>query len=124
MGAGKILIIDDDAGIREFLQMFFEDREYITEIAFDGQDGVEKFEKNPSFDLVLCDMLMPRMIGINVLKKIKEMKPAQRVIMMTGVKEESMVSMAKSLGCHNYLTKPVKLAELEACVSECLGSSS
>ncbi len=121
MGAGKILIIDDDSGIREFLQMFFEEREYETDIAFDGQDGVEKFEKNPIYDLVLCDMLMPRMIGINVLKKIKELKPTQPVIMMTGVKEDTMVSTAKSLGCHFYLTKPVKLAELEAKVNECLG---
>lgn len=123
MSVGKILIIDDDAGIREFLQMFFEDREYQTDIAFDGQDGIEKFEKSPSYDLVLCDMLMPRMIGINVLKKIKEIKPSQPVIMMTGVKEETMVATAKSLGCQFYLTKPVKLGELEARVNECLGTS-
>lgn len=122
MAAGKILIIDDDAGIREFLQMFFDEREYLTEIAFDGQDGVEKFEKDPAYDLVLCDMLMPRMIGLNVLKRIKELKPDQRVILMTGVKEETMIEKAKALGCKMYLTKPVKLSELEAHVTECLGS--
>ncbi len=122
MAAGKILIIDDDAGIREFLKMFFDDRDYDVEIAFDGQDGVEKFQKN-SYDIILCDMLMPRMIGTQVLKAIKEIKPDQKVIMMTGVKEDSMVSAAKALGCHLYLTKPVKLTELETCVAECFGEA-
>lgn len=116
--AGKILIIDDDAGIREFLKMFFEDREYDVDIAFDGQNGVEKFADG-KYDLVLCDMLMPRMIGTTVLKLIKEIRPAQRVIMMTGVKEDSMVAAAKALGCRFYLTKPVKLEELAARVTEC-----
>ena len=122
MGIKKILVIDDDAGIREFLKTFFEEREYDIETAFDGQDGVEKFKKG-SYDLVMCDMLMPRMIGMNVLKTIKEIKPDQRVIMMTGVKEDSMMANAKTLGCQLYLTKPVKLAELETRVAECFGET-
>ena len=71
----------------------------------------------------MCDMLMPRMIGLNVLKAIREIKPEQRVIMMTGVKEDSMMTKAQALGCHLYLTKPVKLAELEARVAECFGET-
>ena len=122
MSAGKILIIDDDEGIREFLKMFFEDREYDVQTAFDGEDGVAKFLEG-TYDLVMCDMLMPRMIGIQALKKIKEIKPDQKVIMMTGVKEESMSAAAKALGCLLYLTKPVKLAELEARIAECFGEA-
>lgn len=122
MGSGKILVIDDDEGIREFLKMYFEDREYNVDIAKDGQEGVELFGKG-SYELVLCDMLMPRMIGIQVLEKIKAAKPDQKVMMMTGVKDEAMMAKAQSLGCHLYINKPVKLQELEARVAECFPPS-
>jgi two-component system, NtrC family, nitrogen regulation response regulator NtrX len=117
----KILVIDDEPGIREFMKMYFEERDYNVDIASDGQEGVELFEKG-SYDLVLCDMLMPRMIGIQVLERIRTAKPDQKVIMMTGVKDETMVNKAKSLGCHLYLNKPVKLQELESRVAECFES--
>ena len=117
----KILVIDDEPGIREFMKMYFEERDYNVDIASDGQEGVELFEKG-AYNLVLCDMLMPRMIGIQVLERILKAKPDQKVIMMTGVKDETMVSKAKSLGCHLYLNKPVKLQDLEARVAECFTS--
>lgn len=118
MDMKKILVIDDDAGIREFLKGFFEDRDYVADTAADGEQGWQKFQEG-KYELVLCDMLMPRMIGNQVLQKIKEVKPDQKVIMMTGVREESMIATAKKLGCHLYLNKPVKLSELEVQVAEC-----
>ena len=121
MARGKILLIDDEPGVREFLQIFFEDRDFNIEIAEDGPAGLEKLQKE-NFDLVFCDMLMPKMMGIEVLRRIKELKPSQKVIMMSGVKENSMIEKAKSLGCHLYLTKPVRLEEVEAKVRECFPS--
>ena len=121
MGVKRILVIDDEAGIRDFMKMYFEDREYDVTVAVDGQEGVELFEKG-SYDLVLCDMLMPRMIGIQVLERLRKAKSDQKVIMMTGVKDETMVAKAQSLGCHLYINKPVKLQELEARVAECFPS--
>ncbi len=121
MARGKILLIDDEIEVREFVKDFFEDRDFNVEVASDGLEGIEKFEKG-QFDLVVCDMLMPKMIGTGVLKKIKEIKPEQKVIMMTGVKEDSMVEKAKALGCHHYLIKPVRLSELDARVSECFST--
>lgn len=121
MARGKILIIDDDVGIRGFLRDFFEDRDFDVEIAGDGAEGLACFQKG-KFDLVLCDMLMPKMIGIDVMRAIKKSHPTQRVVMMTGVTEASMVEKTKALGCHLYLTKPVKLDELEARVAECFPS--
>ena len=119
MAGGKILLIDDDLGIRGFLQDYFEDREYNVETASDGLEGLEKFQKSGPFEIIVCDMLMPRMIGLEFLKQVKKLKPDQRVIMMTGVKEASMVEKAKALGCHLYLNKPVSLADIEARVAEC-----
>lgn len=114
----NILVIDDDFTIRDFLRDFFEDRDFNVEMAENGLEGWEKFQKG-TYALVVCDMLMPKMIGLEVLRRIKEKMPDQKVIMMTGVKEESMVEKCKQVGCHLYLNKPVRLAELEARVLEC-----
>lgn len=123
MAGGKILLVDDEIEIRQFLQVYFEDRDYNVEVASDGVAAFEKFQKN-NFDLVVCDMLMPKMLGTEFLRKVKELKPDQRVIMMTAVKEDSMVQKARTLGCRHYLTKPLRLADLEAKVLECLSPSS
>ncbi len=104
--------------MREFLRDYLEDREYHILAACDGQAGWEIFQKE-NFDLVICDMMMPRMIGLEFLRLAKGSKPDQKVIMMTGVKEESMMAKANALGCSHYLTKPVSLTNLEAKVAEC-----
>ena len=117
--AGKnILVIDDEASIREFIKDFFEDRGFNVEIASDGIEGIDKCLKG-EFDLVLTDMLMPKLIGLEVLRRIKAARPEQKVIVMTGVKERSMADRAKEIGCHSYLTKPIQLAELVKRVAEC-----
>ena len=121
MMRGKILLVDDEIEVRQFLQIYFEDRDFKVEVASDGIAALDKFQKG-SFDLVVCDMLMPKMIGTELLRKIKELKPDQRVIMMTAVKEDSMVQKSKALGCLHYLTKPLRLSDLEARVAECLPS--
>ena len=116
--AHKILIIDDEMEIRGFLKDFFEDRDFDVETAPHGEAGCEMF-KPGLYDIVICDMMMPRMIGTEVLRRIREASPDQRVIMMTGVRESSMVDKARALGCHLYLTKPVSLSDLEARIEEC-----
>lgn len=121
MGRGTILLVDDDEAVRVFLQDYFEDRDFNVETASDGAQGWEKFQKG-SYDLVLCDMLMPQMIGLEVLKRIKALKPAQRVIMLTSIKEDSMRQKTEALGCHLYLNKPIRLTDLEEKISECFSS--
>lgn len=123
MARGKILIIDDELEIRDFLRDFFEDRDFDVVTAAHGLEGCEKFKIAAPFDLVICDMLMPHMIGLDVLRNIKASHPDQRIILMTGVKENSMVDKAKQLGCHLYLTKPVGLSDLETKVEECFPAS-
>jgi DNA-binding response OmpR family regulator len=116
---GKILLIDDEVDIRGFMQMFFEDRGFEIDIAEDGLQGVEKFKLN-QYDLILSDMMMPGMLGLDVLRHIKQVKPEQKVILITGVKEKSMVQKAMELGCQHYLNKPFNLKELESIVDKCL----
>lgn len=122
MARGKILLVDDEAEVREFLKDYFEDRDFDVSVACNGEEGLEEFRKQ-AFDLVVCDMLMPKMIGLEFLKRAKEIKPEQKIILMTGVKEDSMVEKAKALGCHLYIFKPVRLKEVEARVLECFPNS-
>ena len=118
MVRGHILLIDDDETVRVFLQDYFEDRDFNVETASDGAEGFEKFQKG-NYELVLCDMLMPQMIGLEVLRRIKNLKPEQRVIMLTSIKEDSMREKTEALGCHLYLNKPIRLSDLESKISEC-----
>lgn len=122
MQQGQILLVDDEPEIRGFLQDYFEDRDYRVLTACDGEDGLEIFSKN-NFDLIVCDMLMPKMIGMEFLRQVKAQKPEQRVIFMTGVKEPGMIAKAEALGCLHYLTKPIRLSELEAKVAQVFKSS-
>ncbi len=119
MPSRKILLIDDEIAIRQFMQEYFEDSGHFVDIAGDGLEGMEKFGKE-SYDLVVCDMMMPKMIGLEVLRRIKTTHPHQKIIMLTGVREETMVAQAKELGCLHYLNKPFNLKELEKTVSEAL----
>lgn len=122
MSSKKILLIDDEVEIRGFLEGFFEENEYEITSAINGEEGWEKFQKG-SFDLVVCDMMMPKMMGIEVLRRIKELKPDQKVIMLTGVKEQTLVDKALALGCKYYLNKPFSLKDLDAKVRDCFGPS-
>ena len=112
MARGEILIVDDEMEVREFLKDFFEDRGFNVTVASNGQEGFEIIRQQ-DFDLALCDMLMPVMIGMEFLRRVRELKPAQKIIIMTGVKEGSMIEKAKALGCDLYLFKPIRLKELE-----------
>lgn len=118
MGRGTILLIDDEDTVCLFLRDYFEDRDFNVDTASNGVEGYEKFQKK-SYDLVLCDMLMPQMIGLEVLRRIKSLKPDQRVIMLTSIKEDSMRQKTEALGCYLYLNKPIRLTDLESKVSEC-----
>lgn len=117
----KILLIDDDPAIRIFMQDFFEERDYSVETAATGLEGLEKYQKG-SYELVISDMMMPELYGLDVLKKIREKNPEQRVIMLTAVQEPEVMEKARQLGCRFYLVKPFSLSELEARVKECLQS--
>ena len=121
MARGNILLIDDEETVRDFLRDFFEELDFNVEIASDGLEGIEKFQQG-NFDLVLCDLLMPKMIGLEVLKRMKALKPDQRIIILTSIKEDTIMNKARQLGCHFYLNKPIRLTELEDKVSKCLSA--
>ncbi len=119
----KILIIDDELIIRERLSMLLKLEGYKTFEAESGRDGLELFIKeNP--DILLVDIKMPGMDGIEVLKKIKEMKSYAEVIMITGHGGIETVIEALKLGAFRYVEKPFEYDELKIEISKALEKQS
>ncbi len=109
----RILIIDDEQGIRDLFRFLLEPDGYEVFTANDGLEGVEMFRNN-SFDIVFLDVHMPRMKGPEALRIIKQIKPNQIVIIFSSSSDPSFVfeSKAKQLGAYTCLYKPVNISEI------------
>lgn len=119
----KLLVVDDEIEICDFLKMFFEERNFKVEVAYSGTKALEKVASyNP--DVVLLDIKLPGMDGLAVLKKIKSDYPAVRVLMVTAIETSEKIDEALRLGADNYITKPLSLEYLENDVREKLKSLS
>lgn len=112
----KILIIDDDYSVRDFLERFFKQKGYQrVQSAMGGQEGLEIIKKE-DIKLVLLDVKLPGMNGIEILRKIKEIKKDTGVIMITGFPDEPKAKEAMKEGAYDYIIKPFDLAYLELSV--------
>ncbi len=113
----KLLVVDDEEEICDFLRSFFEDRQYIVETAHSGIQAIEKARKFGPH-IILLDIQMPEMDGIKALKIIKEENPKIKVIMVTAVETKEKIEESMRLGADNYITKPLSLEYLENDVQE------
>lgn len=111
----KLLIVDDESDIREFARSFFKKRGIDVLTASGGRQALEMIEKDKP-NLVLLDVRMEEMTGIEVLRELRKKNDNSKVIMVTGVEEEAMIAEANSLGVIQYIHKPLILEELEKVV--------
>ncbi len=113
----KLLIVDDEADVREFAAKFFKRRKIEVMIAGSGEDALTALEKYKA-DLVLLDIKMEGIDGIETLRRIRERDKDARVIMVTGRKPDESGSFEKcrELGAIDYIHKPLELDELERVV--------
>ncbi|MBP2659253.1 MAG: two component, sigma54 specific, transcriptional regulator, Fis family [Firmicutes bacterium] len=100
----KILVVDDEKEYREVLQMILESKGYITETACSGKDALEKLKKK-NFNLVLSDLIMPGMSGIELLEQIKEKHPETEIIIVTGYGTVQNAVEAMKKGAFTYFIK-------------------
>lgn len=108
----KILVVDDEAPIREILQRGLTQMGgFSVELAQNGQEAIEKVEKD-IFDLILTDLMMPEMNGMELLKIIKGTRPELPVIMMTAYGSIDTAVEAMKIGANDYITKPVDFNDL------------
>ncbi len=113
----KIMIVDDELEICEFLKEFFIDRQYDVVTASNGDEALAKVD-NESPQILLLDVKMPGIDGIQVLKEVKRKNPNIKVIIVTAVETDDKISEAFQLGADNYITKPLSLEDLERDVQE------
>lgn len=116
MNNKKVLIVDDQNGIRILLMEVFSSEGYTTYQAANGKTALEIVEKHTP-DLVLLDMKIPGMDGLEILKHIKEMNPSIKVIMMTAYGELDMIKEATELGALMHFTKPFDIDEMRVAVN-------
>lgn len=112
----KVLIVDDQNGIRILLVEVFSSEGYETFQAANGKAALE-IVKTHTPDLVLLDMKIPGMDGLEILKHIKQMNPDIKVIMMTAYGELDMIKEATDLGALMHFTKPFDIDEMRQAVN-------
>jgi CheY-like chemotaxis protein len=117
--AARLLVVDDEEKVRIYLARLLARRGYEVETAADGALALEKVAKE-DFDAVLLDVLMPGMSGMEVLPRIKKLKPMVEVIMLTGNASVKIGVESMKLGAFNYLLKPINLEKLTECLTEAL----
>ncbi len=111
----KMLIVDDEQDIQDFAKRFFEKRDIDVITTGNGHEALLIVQtENP--DMILLDVHMEQISGIDVLRRIRESGNQTKVIMVTGVEDEDTINEAKSLGVINYIHKPLVLDELEKVV--------
>lgn len=117
----KLLIVDDQFGIRALLIEVFKNEGYKTFQAENGKTALEIVNKEHP-DMVLLDMKIPGMDGLEILKRIKQTAPDTKVIMMTAYGELDMVQEASKLGALSHFTKPFDIDELKLEVNKQMAS--
>lgn len=117
----KLLIVDDESDVREFAANFFRKRKLEVFTASDGEEAVKAVVSiQPA--IVLLDIKMSGMDGIEALKRIRELNKQIKVIMITGRDDEEAKRRTAELGARGYIHKPLELDELEKVVMKIAGA--
>lgn len=119
----KVLVVDDQNGIRVLLMEVFSTEGYDTYQASNGKLALD-IVRNVSPDLILLDMKIPGMDGLDILKHVKEIDVSIKVIMMTAYGELDMIKEATDLGAIMHFTKPFDIDELRLAVNMQLNNES
>lgn len=107
----KVLIVDDESGMRHMLSVLLEREGYAIDTAEDGKSGLEKIKSN-HYDLVLCDIRMPEMDGLTFLESTKNLNRQLPIIMMSAFGNVDTAIEAMKKGAYDYVSKPFKADEI------------
>ena len=118
MDKHHILICDDEEAIRETLNAYLENK-YKISFAKTGQEAMAAISAD-NLSLLIIDIKMPGIDGLETIRQIKDIKPQQRIIVLSGYESISIVEQASKYGISSYLTKPVNEDKLLKAVSEAL----
>lgn len=116
----NILLVDDEPGMQRYIRTLLEVDDYKVETAGTGEQALELLQKGLRPDLVLLDLLMPGIDGLQTLEELRKLQPGLKVVMLSCVSDTRKVVQAIRLGAHDYLTKPFQKAELNRLIDQCL----
>jgi two-component system, NtrC family, response regulator HydG len=111
----RVLVVDDDSGVRYTLREILESAGFDVDVAADGVEALERLQQTPA-QLVITDLRMPRMDGMDLLRKLVAQNPAPRVVVITAHGSERQAVEAVKAGAHDYFRKPFDSDELLAVV--------
>jgi len=106
----RILIVDDEPDIRDCLQSFFTARGFSVAYAFSGEEAIDQLTSQVA-DVILLDINLPGLSGLEVLKRVKDLSPSCRVVMLSAFDEPYLRSQAAAYGAYGYITKPFNFSE-------------
>src|SRR6059058_3512919 len=109
----RVLFVDDERSLQEFMRSELPRLGHEVTVCPDGKAALKALEKS-TFDAAILDLRMPGMTGIEVLEHLKKVSPDTEAVVMTGHASIETATMALRLGAADYLTKPCKLADIEA----------
>jgi DNA-binding NtrC family response regulator len=115
----RILIVDDEEIVIKSCLRILGGGDYYVEVAHDGREALRKIEENP-YDVMILDVVMPNMGGLEVLRRVNETHPDINVIMVTGLSQVDTVVQARKLGARDFISKPFEPDELKLVVQRAL----
>ncbi len=121
-GRPRILVVDDEEGIRDLLSKTLELAEYEVDVASDGRSALERLRVGP-YDLLITDLRMPGMDGLTVIREARRLHADLPVIIITGYSSEANAIEAINLGVQGYLTKPFRVPRVLNAAAKALGES-
>lgn len=121
MKKASILICDDETGIRESLRLILES-DYALDFVHHGKEAVDYVKKNTP-DLVIMDIKMPHMNGLDALRDIRRANRRVRILMITGYESSDVAAQAVRLGANDYLTKPFQREQVWGKVESLLSTA-
>ena len=116
----RVIVVDDEASIRDLLSKTLALAEYDVDVAPDGRSALDRLRLYP-YDLLIADLKMPGMDGLTVIREAKRYKADLPVIIITGYSTESSAIEAVNLGVAGYLTKPFRVPQVLAAAARALG---
>jgi len=119
-----VLVVDDSPVMLRYLQTVLEVAAYRVETAGGGEAALARLRDGGHADVVLLDLEMPGMGGLETLQALTRLRPELPVIICSGLDDPSIMAFASSLGAHAYLKKPVQQLYLTAALERCLGGPS
>jgi DNA-binding response OmpR family regulator len=116
----KLLVVDDEIDVCDFVKNFFEERGIAVLVALNGTEAVSLVQRDKP-DMILLDIKMPGIDGLSTLRQIREIQPDARVVMVTALDDKENMDEAYRCGATDYITKPLILDNLEEMVFKTIG---